>query len=182
MDEAKEQQPHTAETAVSKTKEEIVKEAKRVEQSALYTSKGHFAAAHFWSNFHLWLGIPMVLFASIAGAAALSQFDEKNVAAGVLALLVAAFSGVMTFLNPNEKASIHLTSGNHYDALQNRVRMFWTIDCWREESEHVLTEKLKGFAEQKEKLNQGCPQVPRWAYKTAKKGIGKGEADYDLAA
>lgn len=86
----------------------------------------------------------------------------------------------MTFLNPNEKSNAHFNAGNNYDSLQNKVRMFWSIDCWREESEQVLTEKLKYFSEQKDRLNQGSPQIPRWAYKLAKKGILEGEADYKI--
>ena len=62
--------------------------------------------------------------------------------------------------------------------LMNKVRVFWSIDCWRDESEQVLTERLKYFAEQKDKLNQSCPQVPRWAYKIARRGIKDGEGDY----
>lgn len=86
----------------------------------------------------------------------------------------------MTFLNPNEKVSAHLNAGNNYDSLMNKVRMFWSIDCWRDESEQVLTEKLKYFSEQKDKLNQTCPQIPRWAYNIAKRkrGIKDGEGDY----
>lgn len=170
----------TAEKTVSKTKDEIIKEAQRIEESALYSAKGHFVAANFWTNFHLWIGIPMVLLAAIAGASALSQFDPKHIVAGIISIIVADLSGVMTFLNPNEKASTHLNAGNNYDALQNKVRMFWSIDCWKEESEQVLTEKLKYFSEQKDRLNQSSPQIPRWAYQKAKKGILEGEADYKV--
>lgn len=172
--------PSTAERSFSKTKDEIIKEAKRIEEGLLYSSKGHFAAAHFWSNFHLWVGIPVVVLSAVAGVSALSQFDYKHVVAGLISIAVAALSGVMTFLNPNEKASAHLNAGNNYDSLQNKIRIFWSIDCWREESEQVLTEKLKYFSEQKDKLNQSCPQIPRWAYKIAKKGINEGEGNYTV--
>lgn len=174
------QQTTTAEKPVSKTKDEIIKEAKRVEEGLLYSSKGHFTASNFWSNFHLWIGVPVVLLSAIAGASALSQFDPKHIVAGLLSILIVALSGVMTFLNPNEKASVHLNAGNNYDSLMNKVRMFWSIDCWRDESEQVLTERLKYFAEQKDKLNQSCPQVPRWAYKVAQRGIKDGEGDYTV--
>lgn len=170
----------TAEQPISKAKEEITKEAQRIEESALYSAKGHFVAANFWTKFHLWVGIPMVFLAAIAGASALSQFDSNHIIAGIISIIVAALSGVMTFLNPNEKASTHLTAGNNYDSLQNKVRMFWSIDCWREESDQVLTEKLKYFSEQKDRLNQSSPQILRWAYSLAKKGILEGEADYKV--
>ena len=168
----------TAEESVSKTKEEIIKEAKRIEEVLLYSSKGHFASAHFWGNFHLWIGVPAVLASSIAGAAALAKFDPQHTVAGVLSIAVAALSAIMTFLNPNEKVSMHLKSGNDYDSLMNQVRIFWSIDCWESESEKVLTEKLKYFSEQKDRLNHSCPQIPKWAYKLAKKGIEDGEGDY----
>lgn len=174
------QQPTTAEKPVSKTKDDIIKEAKRVEESLLYSSKGHFATSYFWGNFHLWIGVPVVLLSAIAGASALSQFDPKHVMAGLISILVAALSGVMTFLNPNEKASVHLNAGNNYDSLMNKTRIFWSIVCWRDESEQVLTEKLKYLSEQKDKLNQSCPQVPRWAYKIAQRGIENGEGDYKI--
>lgn len=175
-----EQQPNTGEIVVSKTKDDIIKESKRIEESLLYSSKGHFAASHFWNNFHLWIGIPMVILSAIAGASALAQFDPNHILAGILSIVVVALSGVMTFLNPNEKSSAHLNSGNNYDSLMNKIRIFWSIDCWKDESEQVLTERLKYFSEQKDKLNQTCPQIPKWAYKIAKKGIKDGEGNYEV--
>lgn len=172
------QQPATAEQSVSKTKDEIIKESKRIEESLLYSSKGHFAASSFWTNFHLWIGGFVMLLSAIAGASALSQFDPRHIFAGSISILVAALSSVMTFLNPNEKASAYLNAGNSYDSLMNKIRIFWAIDCWRDESEQVLTERLKYFSEQKDKLNQSCPQIPRWAYNVACKGIKDGEGAY----
>lgn len=171
------QQTTTIEKIVSNTKEDIIKEAKRIEESTLYSAKGHFAAAQFWSDFHLWIGIPAAIIAGISAASALADI---NIVAGILSIIVAGLSAVTTFLNPNEKASVHLNSGNNYDALQNKVRIFWTIDCWRENSEQVLTEKLKDLSEEKNKLNRACPQIPQWAYNKGKKGIDAGEAAYQV--
>ena len=170
----------TAEKPISKAKEEIIKEAKRIEESTLYSSKGHFVSAQFWTCFHIFIGIPMILCAAGAGASVLSKFDKDGVIIAILSIAATALAALITFLNPNEKANLHLNSGNNYDSLQNRIRMFWSIDCWREESEQVLTEKLKYFSEQKDKLNQTSPQIPWWAYKIAKIGILSGEADYKV--
>lgn len=172
------QQQTTAEKSISKTKEEVIKEAKRIEEALLYSSKGHFAAGYLWTRSHLFLGIPIVILSALAGASALSQFDPNHVWAGVISLIVVVLSSIMTFLNPNEKSEIHRKAGNNYDALMNKIRIFWSIDCWREDSEKVLTEKLRLFSEHKSKLNDECPQVPWWAYRIAKKGIEGGEGDY----
>ncbi len=173
-------QPTTAELTVSKAKEEIIKEAKRIEEALLISSKRHFRAASLWSGFHLSIGIPVVVVSAVAGATAFAQLDVNHVIAGVLSLGIAASSSVMTFLNPNAKAAAHQTAGNKYDSLMNRVRIFWCIDCWRTESEEVLTEKLKHFSEQKDDLNLSSPQTPYIAYWLAKKGIEAGEAKYKV--
>lgn len=57
------------------------------------------------------------------------------------------------------------------------MRIFWTIDCWRENSEELLADKLKDFADHRDRLNRDCSQPPKWAYKIAKKGIEEGEAE-----
>src|SRR5881394_1255412 len=80
--------PNTAERAVSKPREEIIRQAKRMEEGLLYSSKGHFAASAFWSKFHLWIGIPMVILAAVAGANAFKQFDPSGVAATVCSMIV----------------------------------------------------------------------------------------------
>lgn len=168
----------TDETLVSKAKEEIIKESKRIEESLLHSSKGHFSAARFWKNFHLWLGIPIVVLSGVLSASAFGKFDKDHWIAGILSLIVVGLSSIMTFLNPNEKSNAHLNAGNNYDGLMNKVRIFWTIECWREESEQVITAQLKSLSEQKSKLNKSCPQIPKWAYRVAKKGIINGEGEY----
>lgn len=170
----------TAETTVSKTKEEIIKEAKRIEEALLFSSKGHFVASAFWTNFHLYVGIPMVLLSAVAGASALAQFDPNHLYSGIASIIVVALSGLLTYLNPNEKAAKHLSVGNDYDSLMNKVRIFWSIDCWETGSEQLLTKRLKDFSEQKDKLNKECPQIPSWAYGIAKKGILEGQGDYTV--
>jgi hypothetical protein len=170
----------TAEVFVSKTKVEIVKEAKRIEEALLFSSKKHFVSADYWSAFHVFLGLPIVVLSTAAGAEAFKQFDKQHTLAGYLALAVAVLSAILTFLNPNEKAIKHKGCGNSYDALMNRVRIFWSIDCWGEESEAVLTKALKDFSDQKDKLNQSAPQPFPFAYGIAKRGIEAGEGKYEV--
>ncbi len=161
-------------------KEKIIKEAKRVEEDSLYSAKGHFIAAHFWTNFHLWIGVPTAILAAIAGASALSQFDNHNIIAGILAIIVTALTAVTTFLNPNEKANSHRNAGNKYNSLRNKARIFYEIDSYREDSDQEATKQLKELAKQRDELTHNSPQIPKWAYKKAKKGIEEGEADYKV--
>jgi hypothetical protein len=126
------------------------------------------------------VGIPVVIISAAVGARAFAEFDTKKVVAGVLSLVIAALSSVQTFLNPNAKAAAHQSAGNKYDSLMNRVRIFWSIDCWQTDSDEVLTIQLKDFSEKKDNLNQSCPQTPRLAYWLAKRGITAGEGQYKI--
>ena len=170
--------PTTAgEKIVSQTKEEIIKEAQRIEESCLCSAKGHFVAAKFWSGFHVTIGLPTAILAAFAAA---SAFSDHKVAAGAISLVVTGLTAVTTFLNPNKRATSHLNAGNNYDALQNRVRIFRTIDCWGDNSDQVLTKRVKDHSEDKNKLNRESPQIPTWAYWLAKRGIEAGQADYQV--
>jgi len=160
-------------------KEKIIKEAKRIEEDSLYSSKGHFYAAQFWTNLHLWIGVPATIMAAIAGASALSQFDNHQIIAGVLAILVAALSAVSTFINPNEKAAIHHGAGNRYNSLKNRVRIFSEVDVEMESDESLLA-KFRTLSAQRDELNEKSPQIPKWAFRKAREGIEDGEAQYNV--
>ena len=151
----------------------IVEEAQRVENDTLYSAKSHFEAANGWKNFHIFMGIPTVIFSAIAGASAFSQFDNHNSIAGVLAILVAALTAVSTFLNPNEQADAHQNVGNRYNALRNRARTFYTIDDLIETSDQELVKQVKELIKQRDELNESSPPIPRWAYKKAKREILK---------
>ncbi|MEW6715188.1 MAG: SLATT domain-containing protein [Nitrospirota bacterium] len=170
----------TEEKVISIAKDEIIKEAKRIEENSLYSAKGHFVAAHFWDNFHLWIGIPTVVLAAVAGTAAFAKIDQNNFIAGALSIVVVVLTAVATFLNPKERSHTHLTSGNNYDSLLTRARMFWTIECRRENLEDALSAKLNSLSDERDRLNRESPQVPKWAFKKARKGIEEGEASYKV--
>ena len=170
----------TNETPVSKTRHEVIKEAKRLEEAVLYSSKGHFVAASAWSYFHLAVGVLLVIGTAIAAALALSQFDQRHTVAAVLYIVAAVLSAVLTFLNPNDRSAGHFNAGNHYDALMNRVRIFWNIECWQDDSDQVLTSRLNDLIREKDRLNLASPQIPYWAYRFAKRGILAGEATYQV--
>ena len=174
----------TGERPASKALEEIIREAKRLEETTLYSMKGHHVASNGWSNRHLWLGLPVVVISGLVGATTFSQYAETypavKVIAGLLSVAVAVLSGITTFLNPNDKESAHLSAAHGFDKLNNDARLFWSVDCWQEASDVVLTSQLKELVERKNELNSNSPQIPSWAYKKAKAGIIAGEAKFEV--
>ena len=97
-----------------------------------------------------------------------------------MAIIVTALTAVTTFLNPNEKANSYRNAGNKYNSLRNKARIFCEINSYGENSDQEITKQLKELAKQRDELSQNSPQIPRWAYKKARKGIEEGEADYKV--
>jgi hypothetical protein len=159
-------------------KESVRKEAKRIEEDSLYSARGPFAASGRWSGVHIWLGIPAVALAAIAGFWALSRFDNSGTIAGFLAITVAALTAIATLLNPSERANVHLNAGNAYLELRNEARIFSEITTYQNKSGDEITEFLHKLEMRRNEINQSSPHIPTWAYERAKKGIEQGEAKY----
>jgi hypothetical protein len=120
----------------------------------------------------------------VVGAASSSKYSTEypwvGIVGGGLSTIVAVLSAITTFLNPNEKESAHFSAAHGYDKLNNDSRLFWSIECWQEESTEVLTSRLKALVDKKNGLNKTSPQIPDWAYQKAKKGIAAGEASFQV--
>lgn len=176
----------TNERPASKAKDEIIREARRLEETSLYSMKSHHCAAEKWSSRHLWLGLPVVIISALVGAATFSQYAETypiiKTIAGLFSISVAVLSGITTFLNPNDKENAHLSAAHGFDKINNEARMFRAIECWREESDEALTSKLRELVDRKSELNSNSPQIPNWAYEKAKAGIIAGEATFQVDA
>src|SRR5215218_5354968 len=156
------------------TKAKIVKELKRIEEDTTLSSKSHFDAADMWNQWHLRLGIPATILSAIAGVSALSQFDYHNILAGIIAILVAVLTGLITFLNPSERAERHLTAGNAYNELKNNSRIGYDIQADTLDVEE-LAEKMNELNSRRSELNQESPQPARADFEKARKGIEEGE-------
>lgn len=157
--------------------ESMIAEASRIEEDATYSAKGHFEASRRWDLWHLWIGIPTSVLAAIAGVLALSNY---TIASAVLSLIVAAASAVFTFLNPKERAAVHLRAGNSYKALHNDARIFRLIECQRGRTPEQLSSGLANMNERRNALNIESPQIPRNAFLRARKGIESGESSYKI--
>lgn len=174
----------TAERPPSKTRDQVIIEAKRLEESTLYSCKGHHQASQGWKNWHLMLGLPTVVISTLVAAAEPAKdIPYVATAAILLAVVVPILSGITTFLNPNEKLAAHLAAAHAYDRLNNAARMFWSIDCWAADAtDEGLTSQLRTLIAEKDELNKASPQIPHSAYKKAKRGIEEGEASFKVDA
>jgi hypothetical protein len=161
----------------SPTSQPILREASRIDEDCEYSSKGHYYAAQRWAALHWWVGIPLAIASGLAGTSALAEFDHHNVVAGVLALLVAVGTAVVTFMNPNQRAGLHRAAGDEYNALRNNVRIFSEIEAEAMPANEALT-RLHQLTDGRNGLNANSPQIPKWAFEKARQGIEGGESTY----
>ena len=124
---------------------------------------------------HYVLGLPTVVVAALAATA----IGRSNEVATILAVCAAVLAAVNTFLNPQQRAAAHSSSGNRYNALRNKARRFRELHCTDPDMGGTeLDGELSGLASELDKLNAESPWTPSWAYHKAKKGIEGGEAAY----
>jgi hypothetical protein len=173
-------QESTGEQPISRTREEVINEAKRLEESLLYSSKGHYAAATRWRSCHLWIGIPLCVLSAMGGIQAVQSAGKGTNWLLLISIVVTALGALLTFLNPSEHSVAHLSAGNDYDSLMAQTRIFRTIECLSGEPDEVLTQRLMDLTEEKTRLNKACAQIPPWAYNIAKRGILQGEGEFSV--
>jgi hypothetical protein len=152
----------------------LVTEAKRIEEDSLYSSKGHLEASRTWDRWHYLIGVPTALTAAVAGVSALNDYPTIS---ACLALLVAATSALMTFLNPKDHANAHVRAGNLYGGLRNDARIFHTIQS-QITAPSELAKALLELNSRRNTLNSDSPRIPRGAFERARTGIESGEATY----
>ena len=130
--------------------EAIKREAHRVEEDCMYSSKGHYNAAASWSHTHLWIGIPTAILAAIASGTA---FGDHGVIAGCLGIGVTALSALSTFLDPSGKSNAHRSAANQYLSLRNLTRIFRELELGSGDNE-TLKKRIKELAAHRDSLNE----------------------------
>lgn len=151
------------------------KEAERIEEDSLHSGKAHFDVAARWNRVLLLLGIPATTLSVLAGAAFVKTYSDV---AALLSLVAAVLTALITFLKPTERASAHKIAADRYLALRNDARVFREIDLLVHAEEQSLADKIKALSKRRNDLNQSSPEIPRWAFVRARKGIAQGEASY----
>lgn len=149
------------------------REAERLEEDAIYSSKGHFNAEDTWVRRNYWLGVPATVLGAVAGATLIKSQPEWATAFTLLASLL---TGLMTFLKPNERAAMHRAAAGQFLALRNDTRFFREIELLQSDRLEELPERLKALSAMRNELNLKSPSIPRRPFVAARKGIEEGEA------
>jgi hypothetical protein len=104
----------------------IREELLQMQDDLLYTEKTHFAAAEHFRRIHRTLGIVTTVMSTAAAATIVADLGEAP--AGILALLAAILTAVMTFMAPEKSAEQHLGAGRQLGSLRVRLRQVIHLD------------------------------------------------------
>ena len=165
-------------------KDNLVREARRLEEDTLYTSKGHYAAADRWRNAHLWIGVPTAVLTGLAGAVIVGGPADVggvplDLVFGLVAIVGAVSTAVMTFLGPEKRSTAHQAAGDGYNALKGRARRFREIDALKPLADDELSERLGAMVKERDDLNRSSPLMPTRAFEKARKNIEAEQASYE---
>lgn len=154
----------------------IEQESQRLEESTLFGEKGHQRAAAMWSRLHYFLGVPATVGSLIAGIAAVRGEDW----AATVVFVVAGVTALMTFLVPQSRAQPHWKAMNQFNALRVRVRQFRVLDVYGGADAEELRASVDQMSAEKDRIQQQSPPVPYLAYRSARRAIANGEAEYAI--
>lgn len=157
--------------------EQIRREASRIEEDALHSSKGHFEAERIASGRHLLIGIPTTVLAATIGVIAKVECEAVTVG---LTAAVAVGSALITFLDPKARAAQHFAAGTQFNALRSEARMFREIECRASVPLESLKKRIGELNRKRAELNASAPPRGRRTFEKARDGIRRGEAAYEV--
>ena len=155
----------------------IKKEAERIKEDSIYSSKGHFESSKFWRYFNYLLMI--VSIASLVLCLVLTFSDYNKIVVGIFGIISAFITVILIFLNPQEKYIAHQNSANKYLSLKNRARIFLDI-----ESSDMDLERQKDYIKfldfERNTINENFLPIMNMYYKNAKKQIESDKTKYKI--
>jgi hypothetical protein len=160
-----------------KLRDEIEKEAKRIEEDALHSGKGHYNAASPWRFWHRMLGVIAAVGSALAGVVVLKEWSPILAASAAAVATIA--SVIVATLKLNEEADRHHRAGDRYFSIKNKARILRNLELIQNEaSDEKLVTAIKSMSSELNDARSGAPGIGRRFYKQAKKGLDAGEHDY----
>lgn len=149
--------------------EEIIKEAKRLEEDILYSSKARFAMSNFWYYLHGAFGIIIIGGSILFGALSFANLNLP-ININILSLIVIVISMLQIFFNPYEQSRINKNLGDEYNQLKQEIRLFYNVEIFNGDLRRNI-EKIKDFAKHKNEIDYNSSPILGHFYNKAKKGI-----------
>jgi hypothetical protein len=152
-------------------------ELSRIEEDCIHSAKAHFNAGARLGCLHWMLGGSAAVASALAGA---SLFADFPIISGVLALVAAVLTSLVTFLKPSERAAKHQDAGNQYLAVRGEARRLRLLFLPQWQNADDARDAVESVAERHSDLNRAALPFTRGDFEKARKGIDEDEASYAI--
>lgn len=153
-------------------------EARRLEESAMYSAQGQFERAKFWRGLNLSLGAAAALLAAVAGVVGLAT-DKTRILSGLLALIAAGIVSILTTVNADRRHSHAAAAANAYLAIQTTARQLAAVDLPHLDYDTARTQ-LAELTARRDEINKTADMPSRRAYRRAAANVSQGGQAYSI--
>ena len=169
--------------AEQERRDELAREARRIEEDVLHSGAQHFAAGQRWRARAMWLGLPATL-----GIAALSTGAGLSALVGgatwitaTLTFVVALAVAARDFIAADAKATAHSSKGARYFALRDDARRFANLEATGPRSLDALEDRLMTLGDRQKVLRGEEPrEVDADLREKVRKGIEAGDYRHEV--
>lgn len=158
--------------------EQISRELRRIEESAMYGAEAQFEYAKKWRRVDRLLAALAAVGAGISGVGVLTEVLGAT-AAGVIAIASAGVGAVAASLNAPQTKERAAGSANAYRALQQDARVLRSVDL-NDLGLQDARAALKQLVDRLQDLNETSEIPSDRAWKKAKSQIDRGSQEYEV--
>lgn len=148
---------------------ELIKEAKRIEEDILYSSKARFAMSNFWYYIHGAFGIIIIAGSILFGALSFANLNLP-IDINILSLVIIVISMLQIFFNPFEQSRINKNLGDEYNQLKQEIRLFYKVEIYNNDEKSNI-EKIKSYTHCKNEIDYQSSPIIGHFYNKAKSSI-----------
>jgi hypothetical protein len=159
-------------------RDEITKEAARIEENATYGAETQFEYSKRWRRVDRILAGIAAVGAGVSGIGSLAELFGPTTA-GVIALLSAAVGAVAASLNAPQTKERAAGAANAYKALQQNARVLKNIDLQTLTDEEARTQ-LQQLIDRQQELNATSEVPSSKAWKKARKQVESGSQAHEV--
>lgn len=160
--------------------EEIVKEAKRQEESCLYTSTALYSWQREVRVYRVLFIVVPIICGSIASARIFVRDPSYDWLIAICALVAGLFPAIFKALDLDVSLKTIADSANRFKTLQDRFRQASRIGPTGKLEE--LDEEFKALMQRMDDARASNPTIPERHFAKAQKKIGKGDFDFNADA
>ena len=156
--------------------EVISREATAIEKEAAIAAYAHFLSGRRWDKTQLTLGIPSTILAAVAGVTAFTELPSYIT--GGVAMLVAALSGLSTFLSAGDRAAAHRSANTTFSEIRREASLLCDVDTQLvkegdEDAAKQLADRLRELTKKIKAADQNAPAISASAKEQAEKKLGQ---------